>query len=251
MNDVVWGLPAGAVLAVAVVVVLGGLVRGFGGFGASMVWAAGMSLFLDPVVVVPTVLVLEILASVQLLPSVWRQVHWRSMCWLLGGVVVGLPVGISVLVAADDRPLRIAIAASIGVAAVLMAIGPGRSTLPGRPATIAVGTASGVLNGAFAIGGPPAILMYFSSPRQVEVGRASLIAFFFCTDALGIVVASGAGLVDGAVLGQSAALWPLSLLGVAIGALVHRRVGPAVLRNAALWLLLPLAVLLAVDAWFS
>lgn len=251
MSDIVLGLPAGAMIAVAAVVVLGGLVRGFGGFGASMVWVAGMSLFLDPVVVVPTVLVLEVLASVQLLPSVWGQVHWRSLRWLLGGVLLGLPVGIWVLAVAADRPLRIAIAVAIGAAAVLMATGRGRAALPGRTATVAVGSASGVLNGAFAIGGPPAILMYFSSPQQVEVGRASLIAFFFCTDLLGIAVASGAGLVDGAVLGQSAVLWPLSLLGIAAGAAVHRRVGAGSLRNAVLWLLLPLACLLAVDAWFS
>lgn len=251
MSHVVWDLPASSVLAVAVVIAVGGLVRGFGGFGASMVWAAGMSLFLDPVVVVPTVLILEILASVQLLPSVWHQVNWRSLRWLLAGVAVGLPLGVWVLVRADDRPLRIAIAAAIAVAAVLMAFGRGRAELPGRPTTIAVGTASGALNGAFAIGGPPAILMYFSSPQQVEAGRASLIAFFFCTDALGVTVASGAGLVDRAVLGQATVLWPVSLLGVALGALVHRRVGPAVLRNAAVWLLLPLAGLLAADAWFS
>lgn len=249
--EVVWELPAGPIGAVAVVMVLGGLVRGFGGFGASMVWAAGMSLFLDPAVVVPTVLILEVAASVQMLPSVWRQVHWRSLGWMLAGVLIGLPVGTWVLVVAAERPLRLAIAVAIGAAAVLMATSRGRASLPGRPATVAVGSVSGVLNGAFAIGGPPAILMYFSSPQQVEAGRASLIAFFFCTDVLGIVVASTAGLVDGAVLGQSAALWPLSLVGIAGGALVHRRVGPDGLRNAALWLLLPLASLLAVDAWFS
>ena len=39
--------------------------------------------------------------------------------------------------------------------------------LPGPAATAAVGGVSGVLNGAFAMGGPPAILLYFSSPAAV------------------------------------------------------------------------------------
>ena len=62
-------------------IVLGGVVRGFGGFGASMVWVIGSSLVLPPSSAIPTAFVLEVLASVQLLPGVWRQVHWRSLRW--------------------------------------------------------------------------------------------------------------------------------------------------------------------------
>lgn len=248
MGAAVADLPVGSIAAVGLVMVLGGLVRGFGGFGASMVWVAGMSLFVNPSSVVPTVLILEVLASLQLLPGVWRRVHWSSLRWLLVGVLVGLPLGMWVLVSVPDRPLRLTIAVTVAVAAVLMATGTGRAELPGRPGTIGVGTVSGALNGAFAMGGPPAILMYFSSPGHAAVGRASLIAYFLCTDVLGTVTASAAGLVDGDVVVQSLALWPIVLVSVAIGAAVQRRTDEAMLRRSVLWLLVPLACLLAGQA---
>ncbi|MGH3359090.1 MAG: sulfite exporter TauE/SafE family protein [Nocardioidaceae bacterium] len=251
MAGAIWALPVGSAVAVGLVVVLGGLVRGFGGFGASMVWVAGMSLFVAPAAVVPTVLILEVLASAQLLPGVWRQVHWQSLRWLLVGVLAGLPFGMWALVSVPDRPLRLAIAVAVGLAAVLMATGAGRPALPGPSGTVAVGSVSGVLNGAFAMGGPPAILMYFSSPQQAAVGRASLIAFFLCTDVLGIAAASVAGLVDRSVVAQSLALWPVALITVAAGAVLQRRTDDATLRRVVLWLLVPLACLLAVDAWLS
>ena len=49
--------------------------------------------------------------------------------------------------------------------------------MPGRAATVATGALSGLLNGAFGIGGPPVILFFFASPAWVAVGRASVIAY--------------------------------------------------------------------------
>ena len=61
-------------LAAAVAVLLGALVRGYTGFGASMFWVASLALIYPPSGVVPTVLLLEVLASLVLVPSVWREV---------------------------------------------------------------------------------------------------------------------------------------------------------------------------------
>ena len=48
--------------------------------------------------------------------------------------------------------------------------------MPGKPMTFATGVACGILNGAAAIGGPPVILLYLSSPAGVTVSRALIIA---------------------------------------------------------------------------
>lgn len=49
------------------------------------------------------------------------------------------------------------------------------------------GGISGLFNGSAAIGGPPVILFFFSSPTHAHVSRASLIAFFLGSD----MIASG------------------------------------------------------------
>ncbi|WP_157182608.1 TSUP family transporter [Sciscionella marina] len=77
MPGTVWELSWLPLAEVVAAILVGGLVRRFGGFGASMVWVVGMSLVLPPATAIPTSLMLEVLASLQLLPRIWRDAHWR------------------------------------------------------------------------------------------------------------------------------------------------------------------------------
>ena len=248
MAATVWGLTPQAWLLVVSVIVLGGVVRGFGGFGASMVWVIGLSLVLPPSSAIPTAFVLEVLASVQLLPSVWRDVHWASLRWLLVGAVVGTPLGTWLLRVLPVAPMRVLLACAVLTAALAMASRYRAATLPGPAVTAAVGGVSGVLNGAFAMGGPPAILMYFSSPAAVAAGRASLIVYFLGTDLWATATAAAGGLITAPLLGQIAVLFPVSLVGVAIGSLLFKRTSSTHTQQYALWLLAALSVALLAQA---
>ena len=57
--------------------------------------------------------------------------------------------------------MTLALALFVLIAAILLTQGYALKSLPGPAATFATGTASGLLNGSFGIGGPPVIL--FSS----------------------------------------------------------------------------------------
>jgi uncharacterized membrane protein YfcA len=250
MGSTVWSLPPLAWVLVLTVIVLGGVVRGFGGFGASMVWVIGLSLVLPPATAIPTAFVLEVLASVQLLPSVWRQVHWRSLRWLLAGAVIGTPVGIWLLTVVPVAPMRILLACAVLAAAAGMASKYRAAVLPGPAATTVVGGVSGVLNGAFAMGGPPAILMYFSSPGAAAAGRATLVVYFLGTDLWATATAVAGGLITGPLIGQIAVLFPVSLVGVAGGSWLFKRTPSADSQRYALWLLAALSgAVLAQALW--
>lgn len=67
---------------------------------------------------------------------------------------------------------------------------------PGPAQTCAVGALTGLINGASANGGPPAILFFLSGPQSAAVGRASLIAFFLFTDVLASLFYWGYGLLS-------------------------------------------------------
>jgi uncharacterized membrane protein YfcA len=250
VSATIWSLPPLAWVLVLAVVVLGGAVRGFGGFGASMVWVIGLSLVLPPSSAIPTAFVLEVLASVQLLPSVWRHVHWRSLRWLLTGAVVGTPVGTWLLTVIPVDPMRVLLACAVLAAAAAMASKYRAAQLPGPAATTAVGGVSGVLNGAFAMGGPPAILMYFSSPAAAAAGRASLVVYFLGTDLWATATAAAGGLIDAPLIGQIAVLFPVSLVGVAGGSWLFNRTASADSQRYALWLLAALSgAVLAQAMW--
>lgn len=185
MAATVWDLSLPALLFALGVVVAGGVVRGFGGFGGAMVWVAGLVVLLPPTSVIPTVFVLEVVASAAMLPQVWRQVHWKSLRWLFAGTLIGMPLGMWALTQLSGDLVRVLLGVAIIGSAVAMAAVPDRQSLPGPGVTTVTGVASGLLNGGFALGGPPAVLMYFSASTHVAAGRASLVVFFLVIDAFG------------------------------------------------------------------
>ena len=194
-------------------VIIAGFIRGYSGFGFSMITVVSLSMVFRPVEVVPVVLLLEIGASSMLLPQVWRKVDWRSLVWLCMGMAVGTPLGVAVLVNVPVQPMRAAIAFIVIVLVLLLLSGFSLKKKPGTPATLATGLASGTLNGAATIGGPPVILFFFSSQAGVDISRASVIAYFFATD----ILASFICLFQGLILQQTLALTAVLLIPLVIG----------------------------------
>lgn len=239
-----------ALTLAAAAVLLGALVRGYAGFGASMFWVASLSLIYPPASVVPTVLALEVLASLLLLPSVIKEVHWRSMGWMLLGTVLTMPAGVALLSVLPAREMRIVVAVAILLATLALASGLRLSGHPGRWTALAGGSVSGVVNGSTGMGGPPAVLLYFSGATAHQVGRATLIGYFLGTDAIGFAMMAAAGLVDGQVLWHSVIFAPLAFAGTAAGKSVFVRTRGRGLRGVVLALLLSLSVAMLARAWF-
>lgn len=73
------GLSSNEMFAVSIIVLAASVIRGYAGFGFSAIVVAGASLFLPTREVVPLVLLLEIIASLQMATQVWRHVNWRMV----------------------------------------------------------------------------------------------------------------------------------------------------------------------------
>ncbi len=206
-----------AVTVSVIAVSIGAFVRGYSGFGSSLIWVSGMSVVFPPILVVPAVYMLELVASIGLLPGVWRQADWRSLRWLFLGVVLGLPLGLYLLASLPPAPVRVAIALVVLAATFLLSRGFSLKSIPGPLPAACTGVASGLFNGWTGIGGPPVILFYFSGPAPVAVSRASLIAFLFVLDVLGLGLAGANGLVTTDVFVLAAILAGPVFIGIALG----------------------------------
>src|SRR5688572_12254444 len=108
------------VVAVATALLIAAIVRGYSGFGFSMLAVSGLTLALPPATAIPIVLTLEVVASIHMLPSVWRQVDWRSLWPLVAGTVVATPIGVHLLVTLPEMPIRLAIATLVITATILL-----------------------------------------------------------------------------------------------------------------------------------
>ncbi len=175
-------LPAWLAVYTGVCVFLSGIVRGAAGFGFSLIMVVVLTYFLPPVTVTPMILMWEIAASVVHLPFVWREADWRSLRWLIAGVVIGTPAGVLLLVSMPVDAMCLVINATVMASTVLLLSGWRPRRVPGPLETVGVGAVCGLVNGASANGGPPVILLYLSGPLGAAAGRASLIALFLFTD---------------------------------------------------------------------
>jgi uncharacterized protein len=244
--EIAAGLSLGAVAYALACVFGAAVVRGFAGFGFSLLAITAISLMVPPVVVVPAIFLMEIAASLHLLPSVWREVHWRTIGLLLAGCLAATPFGVWLLATAPAAPMQVALGAVVLAAAVLLLRGYALQSMPGRPATVATGAASGLLNGAFGIGGPPVILFFFASPAGVAAGRASVIAYFLGTDVIGLgFMLRQGGLIGAQQLWLALLFLPALLAGNWLGARGFRGIDQGTFRQWILWLLVLLALLTA------
>lgn len=223
-------------------VFLAGVIRGYSGFGFAMVAVTSVSLVVPPARVVPLVLILEVLASIRLVPQVWNDIDWYSLRWLLAGSLFATPFGAYLLANIPAEPMRISISLLVLVAAILLIRGWAWKRMPGRPLILTAGLACGILNGAAAIGGPPVILLYLSSPAGVTVSRASIIAYFLGIDSMSLVMASIHGLTTSQTLLLTAVCLVPLLLGIGVGSKMFTKVEKESFRHHVLILLIILSI---------
>jgi uncharacterized membrane protein YfcA len=226
-----------------VCILVAAFVRGYSGFGFSLLAITALSLRLAPAEIVPSIFLMEIAASLHLLPSIWREIHWRAIGVLLVGYTVAVPLGVWLLASMPQAPMKVALGVFVLASALLLMRGFALKRMPGPAATVATGGVSGLLNGAFGIGGPPVILFFFSSPAGEAIGRASIIAFFLATDAIGLLFLAREGLVTQESLLRALIFLPALVAGIWLGAHSFKRSDPAAFRRWVLRLLALLAVL--------
>jgi uncharacterized membrane protein YfcA len=202
------------VLIFSAVAVFGaGIVKGFSGFGFSMIMMISLSFVLPPAEIVPMILLWEISADIWLLPRIWRQVGWVSIAWMLLGVSIGTPFGLYLLKHIPAKPMQAGISATVILLVVMIWRGLRIAKNSGRLTAVGIGTVCGILNGAATIGGPPAVLFYYSSTGDLVSSRASLIAFFLATD----LFATGLCATQGLLTTKSVAMTGILLIPLALG----------------------------------
>ena len=230
------------------IIFLAAIVRGYSGFGFSLLSITALSLIYPPAQVIPSIFMLEVAASLHMLPSIWRDVHWRSLMPLIIGCLIGTPIGVYALANLPQDQMTLALAIFVLAATFLLWRGFALKSMPSAPATLAAGTAAGLANGAFGIGGPPVILFYFASPAGHAAGRASLIAYFMVTDIVGLGFLAREGLVTTQSALLMLAFLPALLAGVWLGARSFKSADPDKFRRIVLAVLAILAVIIAIKA---
>lgn len=161
------------------VIALAGFVQGLTGFGFGMTAMALLPLALSLTEAQAVVTLTSTAACLLMAAVMLRDVPW-SRLWLLAlGTMAGVPLGFSLL---ESLP-RTAVTRALGltlclmVAFELLVVRRSEFRWP-RWLEPLVGVVSGILTGAFNVGGPPLVAYIYSQPWSKEQHVAGLTAIF-------------------------------------------------------------------------
>lgn len=222
--------------------VCAGLIRGFSGFGAAMVFIPVVSALYGPTVALPVLTIVDTAATAPLLPPAFRRCHWREVLPLLAGCGLLLPVGVAILVHVDAVLLHTAIVAVVLAATAALATGWRYQKAPGAPACVAIGGLAGFLGGATGMSGPPVILFWLGGQSDAQRVRANIIALFALTTVFTIAAYWANGLFTPQVWSLGLVLLPIYAVAIWAGAQAFHRTGERTFRRAALAFIALIAV---------
>lgn len=167
--------PGGIGLAVGAVVI-GGLMRGFSGFGSALVIIPVIAVVYDPRTAVVLHALIEIPALLQLLPEGLRHFNRAIVLPMLGALVVAVPSGMYLLVSLHADVMRVVMALSVLAMVALITSGfTIRNKGFGTPVSVAGGLIGGFFQGNAGIGGPPIVTVLMSHNAPHRVTRANII----------------------------------------------------------------------------
>ena len=199
------------------VILLASFVRGFSGFGFSASSVSLLSFVLPPKEIVPIILLLEIIASFFMIPSIWKKINWKFVFYLLLGVSIGTPFGVKLLSILKPNIMHLIISVTVLIFASLLLRGYVNKKLNHNSSKFFVGTIAGTVNGFGTLAGLPIALYFLIIAAEPAVIRASLAALFFFTDLYALILSYFNNLLEIKILYRSVPLIFIIPLGVFLG----------------------------------
>jgi uncharacterized membrane protein YfcA len=163
---------------------VGGLARGFSGFGSALIFIPLASSIIGAKLASPLLLVIDLVAAAPLIPNGWRQADRRDVGTMLVGSLIGVPIGAWALTQMDGLTVRWMIVALIVPMLALLMSGWRYRGTPTAALTAAVGAIAGFFNGVAQVGGPPIVLYWLRDATAARIVRANIIVYFAASSVL-------------------------------------------------------------------
>ena len=173
-----------------------GMVYGFAGFGAALVFMPISVALIAPPVAVAAFALTALIALVTVVPRAWGAVDKPGMAQLLAGTMLGFPLGIWALRVWDAAAIRVMVSLLVLATLAVLIAGWRMTARPRAGTRLGVVGATGVIGGATGLTGPVVILFNLGAGAPAAVTRANTLVFLT--------------LCSGILLGQ---LWLQGLLG--------------------------------------
>jgi uncharacterized protein len=219
-----------------------GLVRGFSGFGLSAVLVASAAFVISPKLIIPTAQAMEVIASIALIPSIWKDVNWKWLTPMAAAYALSIPLGVAALAHLPVTVLRVGGCVLLLIASLCLLLNA-RPKLPdGLSLRFGTGLVAGFFAGATSLGGMVASVMLFAVALPAKNLRATLIVLFFGSALYSLSWGPWHGVVTSETFVRAAWLALPLLAGIALGSHGFKQVSEAGFRKAVLAVLAILSI---------
>ena len=229
-------------LLVCLVVVFAAVLRAFTGFGFALAAVPVFSLLMTPVQAVVLSIMLTLVVSLATLKTFWGHFSIKSLLPMISFSLLGTTVGTYFLgmLSVSSFQLWIGLCV-IGACAVLTFYRP-KHTQPSPAWSRVAGLLSGLMNGFFAIPGPPMVVYAVATQPSPEKTRSLLMSFFLFSSGFGLVSTSAAGYVSLGSVWLFLFTFPAMYLGDKLGYRLFKRYGTRLYRRVALVVLFAVGI---------
>lgn len=219
------GLDPAILVPLLLACAVAGVVRGFSGFGAGLIFMPVASALLDPRLAAVSFLIADAVITAPLIPPAVRRAEWGTVAPAAAAGLLGVPLGTLVLISADVTLLRWALSGLILVLLALLMSGWRYSGPPAWPASLAVGGMAGFLGGVAQVAGPPIVVYWMAGPYPAATIRANLITFFAIATLASATAYFLNGLFSTQSLVMALTIAPIYAVSVWLGARLFREGG--------------------------
>ncbi|MEO0700675.1 MAG: sulfite exporter TauE/SafE family protein [Pseudomonadota bacterium] len=228
------------------VTLVAGVVYGFAGFGAALIFLPIATTLVDPVVAIAAFSVAALSSLVTLIPRSWAECDRPVTLLMIGASTLTLPVGIYLLRILDQQVVQIAISLVAAATLILLISGFRLPVRPGATSSTAVAGAAGVVGGATGLLGPIVILFNLASGDDARRVRANTMVFLTIGSLFVIPQMALQGLIAGSSLWLGALMLPTYAIGGLLGRRLFNPACESLYRNVA-YTIIALAVLVGLS----
>jgi uncharacterized membrane protein YfcA len=232
-------LPAALLFGAAV---LGGLVRGFSGFGAAMVMMPVLIAVLGPLAAVPTLSVMDSILTMPMAVRAARHCHWRPVIALVVGSMVAIPLGIWALIILDPMLIRWIVSGFVLLAVILLASGWRYSKPVSLPSTAIIGGAAGFCGGLISLAGPIIVIFWLAGQINASRTRNNILTYFGFTGIISFLAYLAGDLMSARVWILILMLAPVYGVSLYLGARLFKFASEQTYRRLALGLISLVAI---------
>jgi uncharacterized membrane protein YfcA len=223
---------------------IGGVVRGFSGFGGALIVIPLAAMAMGPTVAVPMFYLFDLGSAT---PYGYRAVpHCKfGEIWpMLIGHLMLLPFGAWMLAHVDPTAVRWGMDGAVAATLILLVSGWRYTGRPTRPLSFGIGCTAGVMGAAAGISGPPIIAYWLGQKENSAAIRTNIMAYYALSSTATDVVFLWRGLFTWQVLIYALIIWPAYALGLWGGAKLFHRSTDRAFRVSA-YLLIAISAILS------